>query len=26
IVVVNLSYGEIDLKDSDYVLIYKGEE
>ncbi|EOE5463189.1 hypothetical protein ACLJ8P_001533, partial [Campylobacter jejuni] len=25
-VVVNLSYGEIDLKDSDYVLIYKGEE
>ncbi|EAH7655137.1 TPA: ChaN family lipoprotein [Campylobacter coli] len=26
IVVVNLSYGEIDLNDSDYVLIYKGEE
>lgn len=23
IVVVNLNYGEIDLKDSDYVLIYK---
>ncbi|MFB1637559.1 ChaN family lipoprotein [Campylobacter jejuni] len=26
VVVVNLNYGEIDLKDSDYVLIYKEEE
>lgn len=26
IVVVKLNYGEIDLKDSDYILIYKGKE
>ncbi|EAH5215083.1 iron transporter [Campylobacter jejuni] len=26
IIVVKLNYGEIDLKDSDYVLIYKGKE
>ncbi|EAL8915878.1 iron transporter [Campylobacter jejuni] len=26
VVVVNLNYGEIDLKDSDYVLVYKEEE